>query len=384
MRPGVFMVGARDWNRRLFDALDPLPRGTTYNAYLVKGKEKIALIDTVEPRFTATLDANVSKQTDISKIDYLIMNHAEPDHSGSIPYIMEKSKAVLVATEKGAKLAQIYYNVPEKRIKKVKDGDTLKLGGKTLQFIEAPWLHWPGTMLAYLQEDKILFPCDFFGAHSAAGVYDDEVPDLLEMAKGYFGEIMMPFRLMGAKAMEKIAGLEIDMIGPSHGPVHRNPKKILDEYKKWTKGETREKAVLVYVTMWNHTEAMMDLMADTLFAEGIEVKLYNLTTTDLGDLAGDLVDSRAIVLGTPTVMGNMHPLAINAVTLIKALRPPFKYGAFLSSFGWGGGALRQAQDMLTPTGIEMVGAIEVNGPAGKDTNKKIIEIGKALAKKIKG
>jgi len=384
LKKGVFMVGARDWNRRLFDALIPLPHGTTYNSYLVKGKEKTALIDTVNPGFEEKLGENISKQADMAKIDFLIMNHAEPDHAGSIPYIMEKSKAVLVATEKGAKMAQTYYGVPEKRIKKVKDGDTLKLGGKTLKFIEAPWLHWPETMFTYLQEDKILFPCDFFGAHTAAGTYDEDVPELLVLAKDYFGEIMMPFRLMGAKGMEKIAGLEIEMIAPSHGPVYRNPKRILGEYGKWTKGETREKAVLVYVTMWKHTEEMMDRMADTLIAEGIEVKSYNLTTTDLGDLAGDLVDSRAIVLGTPTVLGGMHPLAIYAVTLVKALHPPLKYGAFLSSYGWGGGALRQAQEMLGPTGIEMAGAVEINGPAGKDTIKKIAEIGKALAGKIRG
>jgi flavorubredoxin len=382
---GVYWVGAKDWNRRLFDALIPLPQGTTYNAYLVKGKDKIALIDTVNPGFEKELEERISQLTAPQKLDYLIMNHAEPDHAGAIPHIMALSpSAKLVTTQKGAKMAQVYYGVPDERAIVVKEGDTLDLGGKTLRFIDAPWQHWPETMFTYLVENKVLFPCDFLGFHTASGFYDDEVEEFVPFAQRYFGEIMMPFRKLGQQAMDKIAQLDIKLIGPSHGPIHRNPQRILDLYRRWTAGETKEKVVVVYVTMWKSTEAMAQAMVETLMAEGLEVELHNLTTADLGDVARDLVDSRAIVLGTPTVLGGMHPLAIYAAHLVKALRPPLKYGAVLSSYGWGGGAVKQAAEILGPTKMEVVGAVEINGPPTGDDYQKIAELGRQLAAKVKG
>ena len=381
---GVYWVGARDWNRRLFDALIPLPRGTTYNSYLVIGESKKALIDTVNPGFEKELEDKIRKVVDPSEIDYVIMNHAEPDHASAIPYIMSiNSKAKLVTSNRGAKMAQTFYKVPEERIIAVRDKETINLGGKTLQFIEAPMLHWPETMFTYLQENKILFPCDFFGSHRADGLYDDEVEDLIVYAQRYFGEIMMPFRVMGQKALEKIKDLEIEIIAPSHGPIHRNPERILEAYRKWVNGETRQKAIIVYVTMWNSTEKMIKPIADTLTSEGVEIVVYNLTLSDIGDVAKDLVDSRAIVLGAPTVLGGMHPLGVYATYLVKALHPPTKFGVVLSSYGWGGGTVKHIQEILGPSKIEVVGAIEVNGPPTENDVKQIIELGKALAKRIK-
>jgi len=380
----VYWVGVRDWNRRMFDALIPLPQGTTYNAYLVKGSKKTTLIDTVNPGFEQELAGKVNQVANLADVDYLVMNHAEPDHAGGIPYVLNVNKgATLVTTEKGAKMAQVYFGVPEERIRTVADGDTIELGGKTLKFIEAPWLHWPETMFTYLVESKVLFPCDFLGSHTAAGFYDDEVEELIPFAKRYYGEIMMPFSKMGKKALDKITGLEIEIIAPSHGPIHRNPERILSAYREWTAGETEEKVIVVYVTMWNSTEAMIKTMVETLLGEGIEVALYNLINADLGDIAKDLVDSRAIVLGTPTVLGGMHPQAIYAAHLVKALRPPLKYGVVLSSYGWGGGALRQAGEILGPTKIEVVEALEVHGPPSADDYDRIVEIGKQLANKIR-
>ncbi len=381
---GVHWVGVKDWNRRVFDALIPLPQGTTYNAYLVQGEVKTALIDTVNPGFEQELEGKVNQVTDLADLDYLVMNHAEPDHAGAIPYVMEASKdARLITTEKGAKMAQIYFKVPEGRITTVQDWDVIDLGGKTLKFIEAPFLHWPETMFTYLVENKVLFPCDFLGSHTASGFYDDEVEELIPFAQRYFGEIMMPFSKMGKKALEKIADLDIELIAPSHGPIHRNPERILEAYRKWTAGETKEKAIIVYVTMWNSTEAMIGAMVETLLGEGIEVSLHNLVNADIGDVARDLVDSRAIVLGAPTVLGGMHPVAIYASHLVRALRPPLKHGVVLSSYGWGGGAVKQAAEILGPTKMEVVGALEINGPPSADDYEKIAEIGKQLADKIK-
>ncbi|MEM3390623.1 MAG: FprA family A-type flavoprotein [Thermoproteota archaeon] len=384
MFEGVYWVGVRDWNRRLFDALIQLPQGTTYNAYLVIGEDKTALIDTVNPGFEKDLEEKIRSIVEPGEIDYVVMNHAEPDHAGAIPHVMAiNSKAKLVATSRGAKMAQRFYGVPEDRINIVHDQETISLGGKTLRFIEAPMLHWPETMFTYIQEDKILFPCDFFGSHVAKGLYDDEVEDLVVHAKRYWGEIMMPFRAMAEKALGKIRDLEIKTIAPSHGPVHRNPELILENYARWARGETRRKATVVYVSMWSSTEKMIWPMVETLASEGVEVTLHNLVSSDVGDIAKDLVDSKAIVLGAPTVLGGAHPLAVYATYLVKALKPPVGFGVLLSSYGWGGGAVKHIQEILGQMKIEVVGALEINGPpTGKDL-AQIVELGKALAKKIR-
>lgn len=380
----VYWVGVRDWNRRLFDALISLPKGTSYNAYLIVGEKEKALIDTVNPGFEKELEEKIRSLLNPEEIDYVVMNHAEPDHAGAIPHLMKiTSEAKLVTTSRGAKMAQTFYHVPQERIKVVADQETLSLGGKTLRFIEAPMLHWPETMFTYLEEDKILFPCDFFGAHLAGGVYSDEVEDLLVHAQRYWGEIMMPFRAMAQKALEKLKGLEVKMIAPSHGPIHRKLERILEAYTKWAYGETRQKATIAYVTMWSSTEKMVQQMAETLASEGIEVAVHNLTITDVGELAKDLVDSKALVLGAPTVLGGAHPLAVYAAYLVRALRPPTKFAVLLSSYGWGAAAIKQIQETLGQFKIEVVGALEVNGPPTEEHLKQVVEIGKALAKKIK-
>jgi len=382
---GVYWVGVRDWNRKLFDALIPLPNGTTYNAYLVVGESKKALIDTVNPGFEKDLEEKIRQIIDPSDLDYVVMNHAEPDHAGSIPYVMSLcSKATLVATKRGAKMAQVFYRVPSEKMKMVSDQETLGLGGKTLRFIEAPMLHWPETMFTYLPENKILFPCDFFGSHVAKGLYDQEVEDLLVNAQRYFGEIMMPFRGMAEKALEKTRDLDIALIAPSHGPIHRNTRRILEAYHRWARGETKRKATVIYVSMWKSTEKMILPIVETLASADIEIAVYDLASADIGDIAMDLVDSRAIVLGAPTVLGGVHPLAQYATNLVKALRPPIGFGVILSSYGWGGGAIKQILEILAPSKIEVVGALEVNGPPNEKDIRQIMELGRTLAGKIKG
>lgn len=381
---GVFYVGVRDWNRRLFDALIPLPQGTTYNSYLIKGNEKIALIDTVNPGFEAELEDKINNVSATNQIDYIIMNHAEPDHAGAIPYLLHANdKAKLVTTRIGAQAAKTYFHVPEERIIVVKDNDTLELGGKTLKFIEAPMLHWPETMFTYLIQDKILFTCDFFGMHTAYGFYDEDIDELESFAQRYFGEIMMPFRSLGLRAMQKIQNLDVKMIAPSHGPIHKNPQSILGHYSKWVNGETQEKVIVVYVTMWKSTEKMVNQLIEGLLQNGVHVSVHNLSNADLGEVAKDLVDARAIVFGTPTVLGKMHPLAVYAAHLVKVLKPPLKLGVVLTSYGWGKGALSHAVEVLGPTGLEVVGSMEVNGPPTENDLDKVKLLGEELTRRIK-
>jgi len=381
---GVYWVGVRDWNRRLFDALIPLPKGTTYNAYLVTGRDKMALIDTVNPGFEKDLEWKIRQVIDPSDLDYVIMNHAEPDHAGSIPHVMSiNNKAKLVTTNAGAKMAKGFYKVPDERIKVVADQEVIDLGGRDLRFIEAPMLHWPETMFTYLNENRVLFPCDFFGSHLAGGLYDEGVGDLMVHAQRYFGEIMMPFRTMAERALGRIKDLKIEVIAPSHGPIHKDPQGILEAYWRWARGETKRKATIIYVTMWKSTEKMIMPIAGALATEGIEVAVHDLTVADVGDLAKDLVDSRAIVLGTPTVLGASHPLAQHAAYLVKVLRPPAKFAVILSSYGWSKGAIRHIQEALGPSRIEVVGVLEVFGPPAEEDISQIVEIGKGLAKRIK-
>ncbi|MEM1561448.1 MAG: FprA family A-type flavoprotein [Candidatus Bathyarchaeia archaeon] len=380
----VYWVGVRDWNRRIFDALIPLPKGTSYNAYLVIGSEGKVLIDTVNPGFERELESKVRSIVSPEEIDYIVMNHAEPDHAGAIPHMMRiAQRSKLVTTVRGSKMAQIYYHVPQDRIRVVADDEVISLGNKTLRFIDAPMLHWPETMFTYIEEDGILFPCDFFGAHLAGGVYSDEVEDILVHAQRYWGEIMMPYRMMAQKALERISTLNIKIIAPSHGPIHRKPEIIMGPYKRWAAGETKCKATIAYASMWGSTDAMVGLMAETLALEGIELAIYNLVVTDIGDLVKDLVDSRAVVIGAPTVLGGAHPLAVYAAYLLKMLRPPTKFLTILSSYGWGGGAVRQIQELVKDLKAEVVGVLEINGPPTEENMKQIIELGKSLAKKIK-
>ena len=194
---------------------------------------------------------------------------------------------------------------------------------------------------------------------------------------------MMPYKSMGKQGLDKIKKLDINLIAPSHGPIHRNPTNIIEAYDKWTKGETRNKVIIVYVTMWKSTEKMVKMIAEILEENNIEAPLYNLVTADIGDIAKDLVDSRGIVLGKPTVLGRMHPLAVFASHLVKVLKPPLKYGVVLTSYGWGKGALSHASEVLGPTGLEIVGALEINGPPNDESYEEIRKIGIELASKIR-
>jgi flavorubredoxin len=384
--PGIYWVGVEDWNRRIFDALIPLPLGTSYNAYLLVEKEKIALIDTVQRDFADEMLQRIRNIVDPAKIDYVIMNHAEPDHAGSIPNIMSLARnANLVVTKLGVEMARTFYDVPSERILMVKEGDTLGLGGKTLKFIDAPWLHWPETMFTYCVEDKILFPCDFFGAHIASGkLYDDEVGDIvLPDAKRYYAEIMMPFPVAIQRALDKVKTLDLKMIAPSHGPIYRNPRRILDAYEMWARGSLKQKVVVAYVTMWGSTEALEKVIVESIASEGIETVPYNLLVADISHVMTDLVDASAIVIGAPTVLSGAHPIALMATEIVRALKPRTKLAAVFGSYGWGRGAVKMITERLQQSGFEILETLEVRGPPKKEDLEKAAILGRHVAQKIK-
>jgi len=385
--PDVFWVGVKHHNRRLFDALIPLPYGTSYNAYLIVGSKKTALIDTVNPGFEKELLEKISERIDPAKIDYVIMNHAEPDHANAAKDMLAVAKnAKLVASAKGKEAAMMYFDIPVERIMVVDESSEIGLGGKTLKFVDAPWLHWPETIFTYLEEDKILFPCDFFGSHLAVGeFYADEYgnENTLDMAKLYFAEIMMPFRKPGQTAVEKVKKLEPKMIAPSHGLIWREPKVILDEYAEWTSEKFQKKVMIVYVSMWGSTEKMVLALRDALVKRGVTVEVFDLPNTEIGHIAKELVDTPVVVVGAPTVLGGVHPVAAYATMLVKTLRAPTKYAAVLTSYGWSGGAVKALQGILEGTKIEVLGVVEVKGPPKKTEFDKVVELADKIDEKLK-
>ena len=347
IKEDIFFIGIRDWDRRLFDELIPLPDGTSYNAYLVKGSEKIALIDTVDSTKKEAL-INQLKTLNLSELDFVISQHAEQDHSGVLPEVLNLyPKAKLVTNKKCQSLLMDLLLIPKDRFLIIEDGQRLSLGNKTLRFIFTPWVHWPETLCTYLEEDRILFSCDFFGSHYATSKLFANEKEVYFPAKRYYAEIMMPFRKNIKRNLEKIEGFEIEMIAPSHGPIYSHPQFILDAYKQWVSDEVKNEVIIPYVSMHGSTEKMVNFFIDCLIQRGIGVKPFMLSKTDIGELAMAMVDAATIVLAAPMVLAGPHPLAIYTAYLANALRPKAKFASFIGSYAWGGKLLETIKGILS-------------------------------------
>ena len=360
IRDGVHWMGAIDWNRRLFDSLIPLPDGTSYNAYLVEGTEKVALIDSVDPPL---LDVLKRQLADVKKLDYVIAHHAEQDHAGSIPWVLEKyPDAIVVCSPKAKDLLLSHLDLAEEKIKTVEDGETLELGGKTLTFIHTPWVHWPETMSTHLAQDRILFSCDFLGSHIATSdLYAGTDPYVIEAAKRYYAEIMMPFRTMVRSNLQKIRALDFDLIAPSHGPIYDHPEMILSAYEDWSSDRVENRVVIPYVSMHGSTELMVDHLVSALAERGVSVQKFELTTTDIGKLAMALVEAATIVIGAPTVHVGPHPVVFSATHLANALRPKLKYAAIIGSYGWNTQVIERISGLIPNLKVEVLGTVLCKG-----------------------
>jgi len=362
---GVHAVGAIDPERTLFDQLIPLPQGTSYNSYLVKGSEKTALIDTVDPSKFEILAKNLEG---IEKIDYVIAHHAEQDHSGSIPAILEKfPKAQVVTSAKAKDFLIKLLHIPNEKFLLIKDGETLSLGDKTLRFVFTPWVHWPETMSTYLEEDKILFTCDWFGAHIADGGFAEDTPKLRSSAKRYYAEIMMPYKEHVRNNLEKISMLDIKMIAPSHGPVYRNPDIIIDQYKEWVAPETKNLCVIAYTSMHGSTEFMAKYLETKLKERSVNALLFSLPDADIGELAIALVDARSVLVGSPTVLAAPHPYATFGAAVIGAVIPKAKYYGIFGSHLWSGRAVEIITSLLPRANTKILPPVLIKGlPEEKD------------------
>ena len=380
----IFSVGAIDWDRRVFDELIPLPDGTSYNSYLIKGSEKIALIDTVDPHKENELINNLQK-LNVQNIDYIISNHAEQDHSGTIPKILELyPNAKVVTNQKCKTMLMDLLSIPEEKFIVINDGDTISLGDKTLKFILAPWVHWPETMFTYLKEDKILFTCDFLGSHFATSeLFVKDEAKVYESAKRYYAEIMMPFRNNIKKHIEKISNLDIEIIAPSHGPIYSKPEFIIDAYKDWISDDVKNEVIIPYVSMHGSVEKMVNYLVSCLIEKGITVKPFNLTKTDIGELAISLVDAATIVIASPTVLVGPHPAIVSATYLANALRPKTKFASIIGSYGWGGRMIEQISGMLSNLKVELLSTVLVKGHPKKSDFKSLEKLANEILEKHK-
>ncbi len=373
----IYAVGTINWDLRYFDAIMPTPRGSSYNAYLIKGSEKTALVDTGEPHGEAEFITNLMR-VDQHSLDYIVCLHAEQDHSGMLPLLLEVYPMAKVVTNevcKGLLMEMHHLEELEERFIIIGDRETLSLGDKTLKFYLTPWVHWPDTMFAEVVEDKILFTSDFLGTHYASPTFfqDNDLPDYLEAAKRYYAAIMMPFRASVREYLALVDEIAPKIIGPSHGPVLKLPARIMDLYREWASDTPKNIVVVAYVSMHGSTEMMVNFLVDDLVQRGIPVQQYNLLETDSGVLGSSIVDAATIILATPTVLFGPHPVAVNAAYLVRALRPKAKYLGVIGSYGWGTNAVNYLSEMLSPLGAEVLEPVYIKGlpdePAIADLHK---------------
>ncbi len=360
---GVFWVGAVDYSRRLFDALVPLPDGTSYNAYLVKGSEKTALIDSVDPVMSDFLMHHLEG---VESLDYIVANHAEQDHSGAIPEVLQKYKeAKVVCNDKCRTLLMDHLSIDGERFIVVKDRETLSLGDKTLEFIFTPWVHWPETMCTYLQEGGVLFSCDLFGSHLAtAELYSSREERVYDAIKRYYAEVMMPFRKIIRKHLDMLSGFDIEIIAPSHGPVHKDVSFVMETHRGWVSDEAANTVVLPYVSMHGSTERLVDRLTESLSEEGVKVERFDLTVYDTGRYAASLVDAATIVIASPCFLTGAHPLVVSAAFLANALKPKLKFASIIGSYGWGSRMVPQVKGFLSGLKLDYIEPMEIKGEPG--------------------
>ena len=355
IRPNVYWVGAIDWNLRYFHGY-LTPRGSTYNAYLIMD-EKITLVDTVKRPFAGELLDRIKKLVDPERIDYMVVNHVEMDHSGSVPEIMSIApKAKIITSPNGKKGLERYYKT-EWDYQVVNTGDELKLGAYTLKFVQTPMVHWPDNMVTYIPEIKMLLSNDAFGQHIASVErFDDQLgwDTVHEEAALYYANIVLPYGDQVKKALEVVGQLPVEVIGPSHGVIWRsNIPKLLEVYQRWCSYETDKTALIVYDTMWGSTESIARCLREGLESQGIPVTIRALQTSHISEILKDVLLAKAILIGSPTLNNGMLPTVSAFLTYLKGLRPRNRMGYAFGSYGWGGQGAKEVHAYLAGMGWEM-------------------------------
>ncbi|MFH7320615.1 FprA family A-type flavoprotein [Desulfurivibrio sp. D14AmB] len=387
IRPDIFWVGAVDWNNRDFHGYS-IKKGTSYNAYLVRD-EKTVLFDTVRQGFKSDLLHHLHQVTGPQKIDYIVVNHVELDHSGCLPELVELIKPEKIfCSPMGHKALLEHFHRPDWPYQVVKTGDEIKLGKRTVRFIETRMLHWPDSMFSYIPEEKLLISSDAFGQHWATSErFDDQVEEseLLAHAAKYYANILLLYSPLVQKLLAEVAanGPAVEIIAPDHGLIwRRSPGAIIDAYGRWSRQESRRKAVIVYDTMWHSTEKMARAVESGLQQEGIEeIRLLHARKNHRSDIMTEVLDARALILGSATLNNNIMPAMADVLTYMKGLRPKEKVGAAFGSYGWSGEAVKHLQAFLDEMGIPAAGeGVRIKNVPGHDSLKACVELGRAVAK----
>jgi len=386
LKKGIYWVGAIDWNVRDFHGYST-PFGTTYNAYLILD-EKNVLVDTVKAPFYLEMLGRISEIIDPSKIDVIVSNHVEMDHSGSLSQIVERiGNPLVITSERGKKGLEKHYQ-RSMNFRIVKTGDTFPIGHRTLIFVEAPMLHWPDSMFTYIKEDQLLLPNDAFGQHFASSQrFEDEVGDeLMKHAAKYYANILWPLAPLILKKVDEVVkmGIPIDMIGPSHGLIWRkDPSRIIQAYVDWSQGKTGRKILIVYDTMWGSTESMAKAILKGLIEEGAEAKLLHLRSNHRSDIIYEMLEAKGILLGSPTLNNGMFPTMGDFLTYMRGLKPKGKIFGLFGSHGWGGGAVKEMRKNLVEEKFEVwEKELVVQYIPDSEELKKAIQFGKEFAQKI--
>jgi flavorubredoxin len=388
LKKGIYWVGAIDWNVRDFHGYST-PYGTTYNAYLILD-EKNVLVDTVKAPFYLELLGRISEIIDPSKIDVVVSNHVEMDHSGSLTQIVERiGNPIVITSERGQKGLTKHYK-RSLNFKVVKSGDTFSLGHRTLTFVEAPMLHWPDSMFTYIKEDQLLLPNDAFGQHFASCQrFEDEVGDgVMKHAAKYYANILWPLAPLILKKVDEVVkmGIPIDMIGPSHGLVWRkDPGRIIQAYVDWSQGKAGNKILVIYDTMWGSTESVAKAILEGLIEEGVEARLLHLRSNHRSDIIEEMLEAKGILLGSPTLNNGMFPTMGDFLTYMKGLRPKEKVFGLFGSHGWGGGAIKEMRRALEQEKFEIwEKEFPVQFVPDPEELKSAIQFGKEFARKVLG
>ncbi|MFZ5868204.1 MAG: FprA family A-type flavoprotein [Thermodesulfobacteriota bacterium] len=390
LKEGIHWVGAVDWKVRDFHGYST-PKGTTYNAYLVLD-EKITLFDTVKGSLQSDLIHNIYKLVDPSKIDYLVINHVEPDHSGSIRNLVERARPEKIfCSTRGKKALLQHFHQEDWPYEVVESGQEISLGKRTVQFMETRMVHWPDSMFSYLKEDAVLISSDAFGQHWATSErFNDEVDhaELISHATKYFANILLPYAPLVRKLIAQVGelGLKIDMIAPDHGLIWRdNPLQIVAAYDEWAKQEPKEKALIIYDTMWHSTETMAKAISDGLAENQVSFKLMDLSVTHRSDVITEMLDARAVIVGSSTLNNNMLPRVADMLCYMKGLRPQNKIGAAFGSYGWSGEAVKLIAKELEEMKVEVVHpGVRLPYVPTHDGLRECVELGRQISKAIKG
>jgi flavorubredoxin len=390
VKENIYWVGAVDWNIRDFHGYST-ESGPSYNAYLIKD-EKTALIDTVKKELKGDLIHHLRQLTDPTEIDYIIVNHVELDHSGSLPEMIELIKPEKIfCSPMGKKAIIAHFHREDWPLEVVKSGDSVSLGKRSIQFLETKMLHWPDSMFSYVPEEKLLFSSDAFGHHWATSErFDDEVDtdQLMKHAAKYYANILMIFSPLVQKLLAQVKemNLEIEMIAPDHGVIWRkSPELIIEAYDRWSRYEAKEKAVIIYDSMWHSTEKMAKAIMNSLQREGIKhVKLLHVRKSHHSDIITEVLDARAIILGSPTLNNNIMPAMAGLLTYLKGLRPKEKIAAAFGSFGWSGESVKHLNSYLEEMGLETVhDGVKIKNVPTHDSLKNCAELGVAVAQAMK-